>query len=82
MNTDGSGCLCSSFARWVYRRVYFEFGDQEHVQHAEALVRLVDNDRAARLRPGEKLWMVDAERTAIPHMDGEGPKWLRTVHVF
>ena len=76
------GWLCSSFARWAHRRMHFELRDQKHIEHAKALVRLVDDDRAAGLRPREKLWMIDAKRTTVAHVNSEGPEGLRAMHVF
>lgn len=62
--------------------MHFKFRNQKHIKHAEAFVRLMNDDRAAGLRTGEKLGMVDPKRTPIAHVDGERKKRLGAMHVF
>ncbi len=60
----------------------FGLGDQEQVQHAKAFILLVNHDGSARRRPRQELAMVNPERPAITHIDGEGSERESTMNIF
>jgi hypothetical protein len=59
----------------------FNFRQWKQVQHAEAFIVAIDDDRSARWRAGKKLGVRHVERTAIGHMQRERPKRSRLMNI-
>jgi hypothetical protein len=58
-----------------------KLGDKQQVEHAKALVILMDDHRASRRRAGQKIRMPDEERASVAHVDRVRPKRPGVVYV-
>jgi hypothetical protein len=62
------------------RAVHFQFGDQKYVEHAIAVVLVVDDHGTSRLRMRKKVWMRHAKRAAISHSNEKGFERLNSMN--
>lgn len=58
-----------------------EFGHQEQIQNAQALIGLLYDDRASGFGPRKEVRVLDIERPTIAHVNGEWLKGLRPMEV-
>lgn len=57
--------------------MYFQFGHQEHVQNAKAVIVIINDDRSTGWGPGKEVLMLHMKCAAVAEMNSEGAERLR-----